>query len=34
VAIEKSATIGFLPQENAPPGDETVLELATRFHAS
>jgi len=29
VAIEKSATIGFLPQENAPAGDETVLELAT-----
>ncbi len=29
VAIEKSATIGFLPQENAPAGDETVLELAS-----
>jgi len=28
VAIEKSAAIGFLPQESAPAGDETVLELA------
>jgi ATP-binding cassette subfamily F protein 3 len=28
VSIEKSATIGFLPQEHAPAGDETVLELA------
>src|SRR6059058_2998955 len=28
IAIEKSATIGFLPQETAAPGDETVLELA------
>src|SRR5205085_8758649 len=29
VSTEKSATIGFLPQENAPVGDETVLDLAT-----
>lgn len=29
VSTEKSATIGFLPQENAPAGEETVLELAT-----
>jgi ATP-binding cassette subfamily F protein 3 len=29
VSTERSATIGFLPQENAPAGDETVLELAT-----
>src|SRR3954454_24209278 len=28
ISVEKSATIGFLPQENAPAGDETVLELA------
>src|SRR3954453_5982943 len=28
ISIEKSATIGFLPQEHAPAGDETVLELA------
>ncbi len=28
VSIEKSATIGFLPQEHAPAGNETVLELA------
>ncbi|MGI9086321.1 MAG: ribosomal protection-like ABC-F family protein [Chthoniobacterales bacterium] len=29
VALEKAATVGFLPQENAPAGDETVLELAS-----
>ena len=29
VSSEKSATIGFLPQESAPVGDETVMELAT-----
>src|SRR5438067_3615864 len=28
IGIEKSATIGFLPQETAAAGDETVLELA------
>jgi ATP-binding cassette subfamily F protein 3 len=28
IAFEKSATIGFLPQETAAVGDETVLELA------
>ncbi len=28
ISIERSATIGFLPQESAPAGDETVLELA------
>jgi ATP-binding cassette subfamily F protein 3 len=28
VAIEKNAAIGFLPQETAAAGDETVLELA------
>ena len=28
IAVEKSATIGFLPQEHAPINDETVLELA------
>ena len=28
VALEKTATIGFLPQETAAAGDETVLELA------
>ncbi|HJW39344.1 MAG TPA: ABC-F family ATP-binding cassette domain-containing protein [Candidatus Udaeobacter sp.] len=27
IAIEKNATIGFLPQETAAAGDETVLEL-------
>jgi len=29
VSLERAATIGFLPQESAPAGDETVLELAT-----
>jgi ATP-binding cassette subfamily F protein 3 len=28
VVLEKSATMGFLPQESAPVGEETVLELA------
>ena len=28
IALEKSATIGFLPQEHAPANEETVLELA------
>ena len=28
VAVEKKATIGFLPQETSAAGDETVLELA------
>ena len=28
VSIEKSANVGFLPQETAAAGDETVLELA------
>src|SRR3989440_6313503 len=28
IAIEKKAAIGFLPQETAAAGDETVLELA------
>src|SRR5437870_10379850 len=30
IAIEKNATIGFLPQETAAAGDETVLEPALR----
>ena len=29
VALERNTTIGFLPQESAPSGAETVLELAT-----
>jgi ATP-binding cassette, subfamily F, member 3 len=29
VAFERNATIGYLPQESAPAGAETVLELAT-----
>ncbi len=29
VILEKGASLGFLPQESAPVGDETVLSLAT-----
>jgi ATP-binding cassette subfamily F protein 3 len=29
ITIERGASIGHLPQESAPAGDETVLELAT-----
>ncbi len=29
VILERGATLGFLPQESAPAGDETVLALAT-----
>jgi ATP-binding cassette subfamily F protein 3 len=29
ISLEKNATVGHLPQETAPAGDETVLELAT-----
>src|SRR3982751_5594832 len=28
ISTEKSATVGFLPQESAPVGEETVLKLA------
>lgn len=28
ISVQKSTTVGFLPQENAPAGEETVLELA------
>src|SRR3954467_11778201 len=28
ISVEKNASIGFLPQETATAGDETVLELA------
>src|SRR3982750_3828722 len=28
ITVEKNATMGFLPQETAAAGDETVLELA------
>ena len=28
VSLERAASIGYLPQESAPAGDETVLELA------
>ena len=29
VTFQRNTTVGFLPQESAPAGDETVLELAT-----
>ena len=29
LSFERNATLGFLPQESAPAGEETVLELAT-----
>jgi ATP-binding cassette subfamily F protein 3 len=32
VAIERNGTMGHLPQETAPVGDETVLELATAIN--
>lgn len=32
VSLERAASIGFLPQESAPTGDETVLELAMAIH--
>src|SRR5215211_7176323 len=28
IALQRTASLGFLPQESAPAGDETVLELA------
>src|SRR5438093_5586057 len=33
VRLERNATIGHLPQETAPVGDETVLGLATAIPA-
>ena len=29
ISSERGVSIGYLPQENAPVGDETVIELAT-----
>ena len=34
VLLQRGSTIGFLPQESAPAGSETVLELATATTAS
>ena len=31
ITLERGAKVGFLPQENAPTGDETVVELACSF---
>jgi len=33
IAFQRGVTVGFLPQESAPAGDETVLQLATGEHA-
>jgi ATP-binding cassette subfamily F protein 3 len=33
VVRQRGMTLGFLPQESAPAGEETVLELATATHA-
>ncbi len=33
VSMERGATLGFLPQESAPAGEETVLQLATAASA-
>src|SRR5262245_27322195 len=30
VLMERGMTFGYLPQESAPAGDETVMELATK----
>ncbi len=32
IILERSATVGFLPQESAPAGDETVLDMACGGH--
>src|SRR3989441_3608839 len=29
IILEKNVTLGYLPQESAPAGEQTVLELAT-----
>src|SRR5277367_917503 len=29
ITFQRNTTLGFLPQESAPAGEETVLELAT-----
>ena len=31
ISFEKGSRVGFLPQESAPTGDESVLELACSF---
>src|SRR5437868_12364878 len=33
IIMERNVSIGFLPQESAPAGNETVLELATAITA-
>jgi len=33
VTFQRGTTVGFLPQESAPVGDQTVLEIATSQHA-
>src|SRR5689334_3809210 len=33
ISLERNTTLGYLPQESAPAGTETVLELATAISA-
>ena len=33
ITLNRGVSVGFLPQESAPVGDETVLEIATLFSA-
>ena len=33
VTFQRGTTVGFLPQESAPVGDQTVMEIATSQHA-
>jgi len=33
VSLQRDVSVGFLPQESAPSGDETILELATNVSA-
>lgn len=34
ITFQRGITVGFLPQESAPAGDETVIELTTAFPGS
>ena len=32
ITLQRGMAVGYLPQENVPPGDETVLQIATATH--
>ena len=34
ITFQRGVSLGFLPQESAPAGDETVLEIATSHHTT